>query len=186
MPCAKSLWLCLTFCDLMDCSHPGSSVHRILRQEYWNTGIGFSPRKGSSQFRDRTHVSYISCIGRWVLYHQCHLGSPNMPCTPLENPVSGLLLSLHKQCSPSPQGRLTVAKESEVTQLCPTLCDPMDCSLSGFSIHRFSRQECWSGLPFPSPGDLPNPGIEPGSPTLQADALPSEPPGKSVLWPRQL
>ena len=41
----------------------------------------------------------------------------------------------------------------------------------------FSRQEHWSGLPFPSPGDLPNPGIEPGSPTLQADALQSEPPG---------
>ena len=40
----------------------------------------------------------------------------------------------------------------------------------------FSRQEYW--LPFPSPGDLPDPGIEPGSPTLQADALPSEPPGK--------
>ena len=44
----------------------------------------------------------------------------------------------------------------------------------------FSRQECWSGLPFPSPGDLPNPGIEPGSPALQADALPSKPPGKPV------
>ena len=44
----------------------------------------------------------------------------------------------------------------------------------------FSRQEYWSGLPFPSPGDLPNPGIEPGSPTLQADALPSEPPGKLI------
>ena len=42
----------------------------------------------------------------------------------------------------------------------------------------FSRQEYWSGLPFPSPGDLPNPGIEPRSPVLQADALPSEPPGK--------
>ena len=42
----------------------------------------------------------------------------------------------------------------------------------------FSKQECWSGLPFPSPGDLPNPGIEPKSPALQADALPSEPPGK--------
>ena len=39
----------------------------------------------------------------------------------------------------------------------------------------FSRQEYWSGLPFPSPGDLPNPGIKPGSPALQADALPSEP-----------
>ena len=39
----------------------------------------------------------------------------------------------------------------------------------------FSRQEYWSGLPFPSPGDLPNPGIKAGSPALQADALPSEP-----------
>ena len=43
----------------------------------------------------------------------------------------------------------------------------------------FSRQEYWSGLPFPSPGDLPDPGIEPGSPTLQADPLTSEPPGKA-------
>ena len=42
----------------------------------------------------------------------------------------------------------------------------------------FSRQEYWSGLPFPSPGDLPDPGIEPGSPALPADTLPSEPPGK--------
>ena len=42
----------------------------------------------------------------------------------------------------------------------------------------FSRQECWSGVPLPSPGDIPDPGIEPGSPALQKDALPSEPPGK--------
>ena len=46
----------------------------------------------------------------------------------------------------------------------------------------FSRQEYWSGLPFPSPGDLPDPGIEPRSPTLQADALTSEPPGKVVVF----
>ena len=42
----------------------------------------------------------------------------------------------------------------------------------------FSWQEYWSGLPFPSPGDLPDPGIEPGSPAFQADTLTSEPPGK--------
>ena len=45
----------------------------------------------------------------------------------------------------------------------------------------FSRQEYWSGLPFPYPGNLPNSGIEPGSPTLEADALTSEPPGKPKL-----
>ena len=45
----------------------------------------------------------------------------------------------------------------------------------------FSRQEYWSGLPLPSPGDLPNPGIEAGSPALSADGLPSEPSGKSIL-----
>ena len=109
-------------------------------------------------------------------------------------------------------------------QSCPTLCDPMDCSLSGSSVHGilqarilewvaisfsnarkwkvklkslsrirlfatpwtvahqaplsmgFSRQEYWSGLPFPSPGDLPYPGIEPGPPALQADSLPSAEP----------
>ena len=45
----------------------------------------------------------------------------------------------------------------------------------------FSRQEYWSGLPFPSPGDLADPGIEPGSPALQADALLSEPPGNLMF-----
>ena len=42
----------------------------------------------------------------------------------------------------------------------------------------FSKQEYWSGLPFPSPGELPDPAIEPRSPKFQANALPSEPPGK--------
>ena len=44
----------------------------------------------------------------------------------------------------------------------------------------FSRQAYWSGLPFPSPGDLPDPGIKPGSPALEADSLLSEPPGKAI------
>ena len=57
----------------------------------------------------------------------------------------------------------------------------MDCSLPGSSAVEFSRQEYWSGFPFPSPGDLPDPGIEPRSPALQADALTSEPPGKLLV-----
>ena len=71
--------------------------------------------------------------------------------------------------------------ESEAAQSCLTLWDPMDCSLVAYQAlpsMGFSRQECWSGLPLPSPEDLPDPGIEPGSPGLQADALPSEPPEK--------
>ena len=63
-----------------------------------------------------------------------------------------------------------------VVQLCLTLCDPMDCIARQAPLSmEFSRQEYWSGLPFLSPGDLPNPGIEPGCPALQADSLPSEP-----------
>ena len=50
----------------------------------------------------------------------------------------------------------------------------------------FSRQEHWRGLPFPSPGDLPDPGIKPGSPTLQADALPSESWGSNTLVLKQV
>ena len=62
-----------------------------------------------------------------------------------------------------------------VIQSCLTLCDPMDCSPPGSSVG-FSRQEFWSGWPFPSPGDLPDPRmIKPVSPALQADSYPSEP-----------
>ena len=56
------------------------------------------------------------------------------------------------------------------TQSCSTLCDPTDCSLSDFSVHGIFQAGIWSGLPFPPSGDLPNPGIEPPSPALQADS----------------
>ena len=56
---------------------------------------------------------------------------------------------------------------------CLTLCDPMDCSLPGFCVHGFPRQECWNRLPCPPPRDLPEPGIKPvtpASPALQVDS----------------
>ena len=69
-----------------------------------------------------------------------------------------------------------VESEGEVAQSCPTLCDPLGCAASQAPPSMgFSRHEYWSGVPFPSPGDLPDPGMEPGSPALEADALPSEP-----------
>ena len=55
-------------------------------------------------------------------------------------------------------------------QSCPALHNCVYCSLPGFSVHVISQQECWTGLPFPPPGDLPDPGIEPISPALLADS----------------
>ena len=66
------------------------------------------------------------------------------------------------------------------TQYCAALCDPMSCSPLGFSVHGLLQARIWSGLPFPSPGDLPDPGIEPGSSALQADSLPTELLGKPL------
>ena len=66
-----------------------------------------------------------------------------------------------------------------VAQSCLTLCDPSRLQPSRLLCPwKFSRQEYWSGFPFPIPGYLPNPGIELRSPALQADSLPAEPPGK--------
>ena len=60
---------------------------------------------------------------------------------------------------------------SEVTQSCPTLAASWTVAHQAPLSMGFSRQEYWSGLPFPSPGDLPNPGIKPTSPALQVDSL---------------
>ena len=85
-----------------------------------------------------------------------------------------------------PEADLYVVKVKSLShvQLCAT---PWTVTYQAPSSMGFSRQEYWSGLPFPSPGDLPYPRIEPGSPTLQADALTSEPPGKpeSIIYDEQ-
>ena len=64
-----------------------------------------------------------------------------------------------------------------VTQLCPTLCDPMNYILPGSSVHGILQARILEAVAIPFSRDLPDPGIEPGSPALQADSLPSEPPG---------
>ena len=95
----------------------------------------------------------VSCMGRWILYHHHnHLGSLG------EALKSVSLLS----CVCLFETPWTVASQAPL------------------SIE-FSRQEYCSGLPFPSSTDLSSPGIEPGSPELQADSLPSEPPGQALL-----
>ena len=96
-------------------------------------------------------------------------------------------LALQADSLPSePPGKPIVKVKVLFTQSCLTLCDPMDCSPPGFSAMGFSSQEYWNGLPFPSPGVRPNPGIKPGSPALQADSLPTELPGTPQIRSDQL
>ena len=71
--------------------------------------------------------------------------------------------------------------KSEITQSHLTLCDPMNSSLPGSCVHGIFQARVLEWVAFPSPGDLSHPGIKPGSPTLQADVLASEPPGEPEI-----
>ena len=77
-----------------------------------------------------------------------------------------------------PRGPWTVL----VAQSCPALCNPMDCSRSGSSVHGILQAGIQEWVTIPFSGDFPNLGIKPRSPALQADSLPSEPPGKPYVY----
>ena len=83
--------------------------------------------------------------------------------------VNGICESAFSQCSKKKSVRLSVVSDSAT---------PWTVACQAPVFMGFLRQEYWSGLSYPSPRDLPDPGIEPASPALQADSLPSEPPGK--------
>ena len=70
--CVLNRFSCVRLCDPMNCSLPGSSVQGILQARILEW-VAIPSSRGSSQPRVRTHISYISCTGRWVLYHLCHL-----------------------------------------------------------------------------------------------------------------
>ena len=91
--------------------------------------------------------------------------------------ASSLQIKVMSKCEHTYVSVYTCVWVCEVAQSYLTLCDPVDCSPLSMG---FSRQEYWSGLPFPSPGDLPNPGIKPRSPALQADAYPLSHQGSPV------
>ena len=162
--------LCLTLCDPMDCSPPVSSVQRILQARILAAAAA---------------KSLQSCP---TLCRSCRRQPTRLP-RPWDSPGKNTGVGCHflLQC-------MKVKSESEVTQSCPTLIDPMDCSPPGSSIHGIFQarvlewgaiafsEEYWSGLLFPSPGDLPtHPGIKPGSPALQVDSLLSKPLWKPFL-----
>ena len=105
----------------------------------------------------------------WLCQHPPAYRAWQSSCPP-PAPASVPSLTLKIQSSAGDFLSLGTSCSSSIfAQLCPTLCDPVDRSLPGSSVHGISQP--WSMLPFPSPGDLPYPGIKPESPTLQADSL---------------
>ena len=106
--------------------------------------------------------------------------SPPPPPPPafkfLNMPLSKLLL-MFTELFYTPYMKVKVL----VAQSCPTLCDPMDYRPPGSSVHGILQARVLEWVAFPSPGDLPNLGIEPRSPALQADSFPSEPLGKPYI-----
>ena len=126
--------------------------------------------RGSSWPRNRTHISPVFCIGRQVLYQLAPPRKPHLSYR-LELKIKWKYMSIIDRMS---------EWVSEVAQSCPTLCDPMDCSLPGSSLHGILQARVLEWVAISSPGDLPDPGIKPGSPAFQADALTSEPPGKHI------
>ena len=127
----------------------------------------------------KSHLQYLQCIYWYFMYPRHHGRDFNtLPNWSLIATLRhGNLLSFHIR-----------KLKSSISLLCCAVfsLSIMSDSLSPYGLQPskllcpwgFSRQEHWSGLPCPPPGDLPNPGIKPRSPTLQTDSLPSEPPGK--------
>ena len=137
---AKRLQSCRTLCDLIDGSPPGSPVPGILHARIleW-VAISFS-----NAWKWKVKVKWLSCVQLcatpWTAAYQA---PPSMGFSRQKKTGVGCHCLLQLVC-----------------QSCPTLWDPMGCGLPGSSME-FSRKEYWSELPFPSPGDLPHPGIEP-------------------------
>ena len=144
---------CPTPRDPMDCSLPGSSVHGIFQARVleW-VAIAFSEFCLSCRLIQRTTfdiyrfpllllLSRFSRVWLCVTPETAAHQAPHPWDSPGKNTGVGCHFLL--QC-------MKVKSESEVAQSCPTHSNPMDCSLPGSSIHGFSRQEYWSGVPFPS------------------------------------
>ena len=124
-------------------------------------------------------LSCLSLFDPWTVAHQAPLSMgfsrqgywSGLPCPPpgdlpdpgIESASPALAGRFFTDSEPQGKPKSTGVGESEVTQSCPTLCDPWTVAHQAPLSTGFARQEYWSGLPFPSPGDLPDSGIEPAS-----------------------
>ena len=100
---------------------------------------------------------------------------------PFFSVISGCGWKFKKLCTIGKKGFVVYRGEFSHSVMSNFLWSPWTVACQAPLFMEFSRQGYWSGLPFPTSGDLPNPGIEPRSPTVQADALPSEPLGKPFM-----
>ena len=110
------------------------------------------------------------------------MGSPGLQADSLPTELRGKPQVTLKSFVIKSHALIKHESESEVAQSCWTLSTPRTVAYQAPQSMEFSRQEYWGGLPFPSPQDLPHPGIEPGSPAFPADALPFEPPSFAVSY----
>ena len=127
------------------------------RQEYWSSLHSLLQGIFLTQ---GLNPGFLHC--RQILYHLSHQGSP-----------------VYKECTLYAHKVATAAAKS--LHSCPTLCDPIDSSPLSSSVPGILQARKLEWLPYLPPGDLPNPGIEPRFPALQADSVPSELPGKCHL-----
>ena len=200
--------LCVTLCDPMNRSTPGLPVHHQLpdfTQTHW-VGDAIQPSHPLSSpspalnlsqhqrlFQRVSSSHQVGKVLKFQLQRQSFQWTPRTdllldglvqsPCSPRDSPES----------SPTPQFKSinssvlsflyspTLTSIQDSLSLVQFFATPQAVARQASLSMGFSRQESWSGLPFASPGDFPDPGIEPGSPALQGDSLPSEPPGK-LQW----
>ena len=155
----------------MDCSLPGSSAHGDSPGK--NAGVGCHALLQGVFPIQGLNPRLLHC--RRILYYLSHQGSPSTVyrCVVQRRRLMAQKLKHTQQL-------LRNTKKMKVKSLSRVrlFATPRIVAHQAPPSMGFSSQEYWTGLPFPSPGDLPNPGIEPGSPALQADTLLSEPPGK--------
>ena len=175
-------WYGWNFLESESCSVMSDSLQPHRPYSPWNSP-GQNTGVGSLSFLQRIFPTQESNTGlahcRWILYHLRHKGSPRMlewVVFPFSSGSSQPRNQTWVSCITGSFFTNWATKQSEmkVTQLCLTLCNPMDYMVHGILQARILENS------FPSPGDLPNPGIEPRSPTLWADSLPAEPQGKSI------
>ena len=152
-------------------------LHYVTAFSWWTVGSRALTRNALFLF----HTPHLGFLRTWrsqgsILRGHISSAWRWKPQDLLKSSVTRLQHSLLLQCVGPRKGHAY-----SLTQLCLTLCNPMDCSLPGSSYPwDCSREENWSGLPFPPPGDLPGPGIEPVSLALAGRFFTTVLPGKPM------